>query len=40
LLASIREKKNLDDELKKALSAAIKDFNEQFLATRVAGARA
>ena len=30
LLAAIREKKNLDDEIKKELTAAIKEFNEQF----------
>ena len=36
----IREKKNLDDEIKKALAAAIKEFNEQFIAARAAGARA
>ncbi len=40
VLTAIREKKNLDDDLKKALGAAIKDFNEQFMATRTAGATA
>jgi hypothetical protein len=40
LLSSIREKKNLDDELKGALTEAIKDFNEQFSAGRSAAARA
>jgi F-type H+/Na+-transporting ATPase subunit alpha len=39
VLTAIREKKNLDDELKKSLGAAIKDFNEQFMATRATGAR-
>jgi F-type H+-transporting ATPase subunit alpha len=40
LLTSIREKKTLDDEAKKALAAAITEFNEQFTASRAAGARA
>jgi F-type H+-transporting ATPase subunit alpha len=40
LLSTIREKKNLDDELKKALGAAIKEFNEQFKASQATGARA
>jgi F-type H+-transporting ATPase subunit alpha len=40
LLTSIREKKTLDDEAKKALGAAITEFNEQFTASRAAGARA
>jgi F-type H+/Na+-transporting ATPase subunit alpha len=39
VLTAIREKKNLDDDLKKSLGAAIKDFNEQFMATRTAGAK-
>ncbi len=39
VLSAIREKKNLDDEIKKALGAAIKEFNEQFAASRAAGAR-
>ena len=39
LLASIRDKKNLDDEMKKALAAAIKEFTEQFV-LHAAGARA
>ena len=30
LLGSIREKKNLDDEIKGALTKAVKEFNEQF----------
>jgi F-type H+-transporting ATPase subunit alpha len=37
VLAAIREKKNLDDELKAALSDAVKDFTEQFMASRAAG---
>ncbi len=40
VLQSIREKKNLDDEIKGALAAAVKEFNEQFLAARAAGAPA
>src|SRR5690606_22400205 len=40
LLASIREKQTLDDEIKNALTAAIKEFNEQFAASRTAGAKA
>src|SRR5262245_13246707 len=40
LLATIREKKNLDDEMKKSLTAAIKEFNEQFAAARGTAARA
>jgi F-type H+-transporting ATPase subunit alpha len=40
VLQTIRDKKNLDDEIKKALEAAIKEFNEQFIAARAAGARA
>jgi F-type H+-transporting ATPase subunit alpha len=39
LLAGIREKKNLDDDLKKSLTAAITEFNEQFVASRAAAAR-
>jgi F-type H+/Na+-transporting ATPase subunit alpha len=39
LLTSIREKKTLDDEAKKALGAAVKEFNEQFTASRAAGTR-
>ncbi len=39
VLQTIRDKKNLDDEIKKALGAAIKEFNEQFIAARAAGAR-
>jgi F-type H+-transporting ATPase subunit alpha len=40
LLTTIREKKTLDDDAKTALGAAIKEFNEQFAASRAAGARA
>ena len=40
LLGGIREKKVLDDDTKKALAAAIREFNEQFTASRAAGARA
>jgi F-type H+-transporting ATPase subunit alpha len=40
LLTSIRDKKNLDDEIKKGLDAAVKEFNEQFIAARAAGAPA
>jgi F-type H+/Na+-transporting ATPase subunit alpha len=40
LLGTIRDKKNLDDELKGQLGAAIKEFNEQFAASRAAAARA
>ena len=40
LLSSIREKKNLDDEIKGALAKAIREFNEQFIAARGAAARA
>ena len=40
VLATIRDKKTLDDEVKAALNAAIKEFNEQFASTRAAGARA
>ena len=38
VLQTIRDKKNLDDEIKKALGAAIKEFNEQFTTARAAGA--
>jgi F-type H+-transporting ATPase subunit alpha len=34
VLASIREKKNLDDEIRKALTAAVKEFNESFATVR------
>ena len=34
ILASIREKKTLDDDLKSALTAAVTQFNEQFGANR------
>src|SRR5687768_3384667 len=37
VLQSIRDKKNLDDEIKNALGAAIKEFSEQFTAARAAG---
>jgi F-type H+/Na+-transporting ATPase subunit alpha len=37
LLTTIREKKTLDDTVKEQLNAALKEFNEQFVAT---GARA
>ncbi|MGH6926889.1 MAG: F0F1 ATP synthase subunit alpha, partial [Dongiaceae bacterium] len=40
LLTAIRDKKNLDDEIKASLNAAIKEFNEQFVAARAAGVRA
>jgi F-type H+-transporting ATPase subunit alpha len=40
VLAGIREKKNLDDDLKQGLGSAIREFNEQFMASRAAGARA
>ena len=39
LLQTIRDKKIMDDEIKQALGAAIKEFNEQFSASRAAGAR-
>jgi F-type H+-transporting ATPase subunit alpha len=32
LLGAIREKKNLDDDIKKSLTAAVKEFNESFAA--------
>jgi F-type H+-transporting ATPase subunit alpha len=34
VLASIRDKKNLDDEIKQTLTAAVKEFNESFAAAR------
>jgi F-type H+-transporting ATPase subunit alpha len=40
LLGTIRDKKNMDDEIKTQLAAAIKEFNEQFAASRAVGARA
>jgi F-type H+/Na+-transporting ATPase subunit alpha len=40
LLGTIRDKKNIDDEIKGQLVAAIKEFNEQFVASRAAGASA
>jgi F-type H+-transporting ATPase subunit alpha len=42
VLAAIREKKNLDDQIKNDLTKATKEFSEQFLASRAtaAGARA
>ncbi len=40
VLATIREKKVLDDEIKNALNAALKEFTEQFAASRAAGTRA
>jgi F-type H+-transporting ATPase subunit alpha len=40
LLGVIRDKKNLDDEVKGQLTAAIKEFNEQFASSRATGARA
>jgi hypothetical protein len=33
LLTTIREKKTLDDTVKEQLNAALKEFNEQFVAT-------
>jgi F-type H+-transporting ATPase subunit alpha len=36
LLTAIRDKKNLDDEIKNALTKAIKEFNEQFSAAAAA----
>ena len=39
LLQTIRDKKIMDDEIKQALGAAIKEFNEQFSASRAAGTR-
>ena len=38
VLASIREKKTLDDEIKKQLDAALKEFGAQFKASRAAAA--
>jgi F0F1-type ATP synthase alpha subunit len=38
VLQSIREKKNLDDEIRTALTAAVKEFNEQFKSARAAAA--
>jgi F-type H+-transporting ATPase subunit alpha len=38
LLATITEKKVLDDATKETLNAALKEFNEQFAATRMAKA--
>ncbi len=38
-LAAIREKKNMDDQLKGELLAAVKEFNEQFAANREAATR-
>ena len=40
VLQSIREKKTIDDEIKQVLAAAVKEFNEQFAASREVGARA
>jgi F-type H+/Na+-transporting ATPase subunit alpha len=40
VLQTIREKKILDDQLKQTLAAAVREFNEQFTASRAAGARA
>jgi F-type H+-transporting ATPase subunit alpha len=39
LLGTIREKKVLDDDAKKQLTAAIKEFNEQFASARAAATR-
>jgi F-type H+/Na+-transporting ATPase subunit alpha len=39
LLSTIREKKTLDDDIKRGLSAAVKEFSEQFTSSRAAGAR-
>jgi F-type H+-transporting ATPase subunit alpha len=38
VLAAIREKKNLDDQIKSDLTATTKEFTQQFLANRAAGA--
>ncbi len=38
VLSSIRDKKNLDDEIRKSLGTAITEFNEQFQNARAAGA--
>jgi F-type H+-transporting ATPase subunit alpha len=40
VLAAIRDRKVLDDEIRSALNAALKEFNEQFAANRAVGARA
>jgi F-type H+-transporting ATPase subunit alpha len=41
ILPSIREKKNLDDELKNQMNAALKEFKTRFVQARsAAGARA
>jgi F-type H+-transporting ATPase subunit alpha len=40
VLAAIRDKRTLDDQIKSDLTAATKEFNEQFTANRAAGARA
>jgi F-type H+-transporting ATPase subunit alpha len=40
LLSSIRDKKIIDDELKGTLNAALREFNESFMATRTAEAHA
>jgi F-type H+-transporting ATPase subunit alpha len=40
LLEAIGQKKTLDDQIKGELNAALKEFGEQFAATRAAGARA
>ncbi len=40
VLAAIRDKKSLDDEIRNDLTAATKEFAQQFLAGRTAGARA
>jgi len=39
VLATIRDKKNLDDQIKADLTAATKEFNEQFLSARAVAAR-
>jgi F-type H+-transporting ATPase subunit alpha len=39
VLAAIREKKNLDDQIKADLTAAIKEFTQQFVSARAAAAR-
>jgi F-type H+-transporting ATPase subunit alpha len=39
ILTTIREKKNLEDQTKADLTAAIKEFSEQFVAARAAAAR-
>jgi F-type H+-transporting ATPase subunit alpha len=38
VLATIRDKKNLDDEIKNNLTAATKEFSKEFLSNRAAGA--